>query len=123
MGRWHFDGDPSLAVKDVRDWLNHGYSVEAVQLLRLFGPFPAAAADGQPHTGLDAAVYEDVGDKLSGRSRDQARDAYQRAAAAQRAFAGYAGSPSEGQARTAHAARLDGKAAAERSSAPRDMCA
>jgi hypothetical protein len=109
---WRFDGDPSLAVRDVQDWLNHGYSVEAVQLLQLFGPFPAAAADGQPNIGLDAAVYEDVGDKLSARSRVQARDAYQRAAAAQRAFAGYAGSPSDGEARTAEAVRIDGKATA-----------
>ena len=46
-------------MRDVPDWLHHGYSIGAVQLLQLFGPFPAAPAGGQPATGLDAAVYED----------------------------------------------------------------
>jgi len=40
---WRFDGDPSLAVRDVQDWLHWGRSVEAAQLIELFGPFPAAA--------------------------------------------------------------------------------
>ena len=109
---WRFDGDPGLAVRDVQDWLNHGYSIEAVQLLQLFGPFPAAPAAGQPSTGLDAAVYEDVGDKLARSNRARARDAYGRAAAAQRAFAACAASPDEAQARLAEAARIEGKGAA-----------
>lgn len=106
---WRFDGDPSLAVWDVQTWLHRGQSVEAVQLLQLFGPFPAAAADGEPRTGLEAAVYEDIGDKLARSARASARDAYQRAAAAQRAFAGLAPSPDEGAARMAEAYRIDGK--------------
>jgi hypothetical protein len=109
---WRFDGDMSLAVRDVQDWLHHGYSIEAVQLLQLFGPFPAAPADGQPSTGLDAAVYEDVGDKLARGSRSRARDAYGQAAAAQRAFAAYAAAPADVRARMAEAARIDGKGAA-----------
>jgi hypothetical protein len=105
---WRFDGDPALAVDDVQRWLHRGQSIEAVQLLELFGPFPAAAADEEPQTGLEAAVFEDVGDKL-GRSA-RARDAYQRAAAAQRAFAGYAGSPDENTARLAEGDRINAKA-------------
>ena len=61
---WRFDGDPSLAVGTCRAWLHRGQSVEAAQLLELFGPFPAAAADGEPRTALEAAVFEDIGDKL-----------------------------------------------------------
>jgi hypothetical protein len=106
---WRFDGDPSLAVRDVQAWLHRGQSVEAVQLLQLFGPFPGAAADGEPRTGLEAAVYEDVGDKLARSARARARDAYQRAAAAQRAFASLAPSPGEGADRMAEAYRIDGK--------------
>jgi hypothetical protein len=109
---WRFDGDPAQAARDVQDWLHHSYSIEAVQLLQLFGPFPAAAADGQPSTGLDAAVYEDVGDKLARSNRSRARDAYGRAAAAQRAFAACTASPADAQARMAEAARIDGKGAA-----------
>jgi hypothetical protein len=104
---WRFDGDPALAVDDVQRWLHRGQSIEAVQLLELFGPFPAAAADEEPRTGLEAAVFEDVGDKL-GRSA-RARDAYQRAAAAQRAFAGYARSADENAARLAEADRIHAK--------------
>jgi hypothetical protein len=107
---WRFDGDPSLAVRDVQSWLHRGQSVEAVQLLELFGPFPDAAADGEPHTGLEAAVYEDIGDKLIRSARASAADAYRRAAAGQRAFAGFARSPDEGAARMAEASRIEGKA-------------
>jgi hypothetical protein len=88
---WRFDGAPGLAAEDVRSWLHRGRSVEAVQLLQLFGPFPAAEADGEPHTGLAAAVFEDVGDKLASGRRGRAQDVYRQAAAAQRAFAGCAG--------------------------------
>ena len=109
---WRFDGDPALAVRDVQDWLQHSYSLEAVQLLQLFGPFPAVPAEGQPATGLDAAVYEDVGDRLARSNRGRARDAYGRAAAAQRAFAACATSPADAQARMAEAVRLEGKGAA-----------
>jgi hypothetical protein len=111
---WPFEGDTSAAVKDVQDWLHQGRSVEAVQLLELFGPFPAAGTDDQPHVALTAAVFEDVGDKLipnRGR-RDNARDAYRRAAVAQRAFAGYTRSPEETAARLAEASRIDAKAQA-----------
>ena len=57
-------------------------------------------------------MYEDVGDKLARSNRGRARDAYGRAAAAQRAFAAYAASPADAQARMAEAARIDGKGAA-----------
>jgi hypothetical protein len=107
---WRFDGDPSLAVRDVQGWLHKGRSVEAAQLIELFGPFPAAAADGEEHTGLTAAVFEDVGDKIARTARSNAREAYRRSASAQRAFAGYAKSPGEGAARMAEADRIDEKA-------------
>jgi hypothetical protein len=107
---WRFDGDPSLAVRDVRDWLHWGRSVEAAQLIELFGPFPAAADDSQEHTSLVAAVFEDIGDKMLRTARANAVDAYRRAASAQRAFAGYAPSPVESAARIAEADRIDGKA-------------
>jgi hypothetical protein len=106
---WRFDGDPALAVKDVQSWLNRGQSVEAVQLLELFGPFPDAPSAGEPQTALAAAVYEDVGDNLIGSSRSNARDAYRRAAAAQRAFAACARSQDESAARLAEASRIDAK--------------
>ncbi len=107
---WRFDGDPALAVRDVQHWLSLGRSVEAARLIELFGPFPAAAADGDAHTGLEAAVFEDLGDKLARRARARARDAYRRAASAQRAFAGHAPSPEEAAQRMAGADRIDGKA-------------
>jgi hypothetical protein len=107
---WRFDGDPALAARDVQSWLHRGQSVEAVQLLGLFGPFPAAAADGEPRTGLEAAVFEDVGDKLAGSARASARDAYQRAGTAQRAFAGYARTAEENADRLAEADRISAKA-------------
>ncbi len=107
---WRFDGDTSLAVRDVQSWLHQGRSVEAAQLVELFGPFPATAADGEQHTGLVAAVFEDFGDKISRTARSNAAEAYRRAASAQRAFAGYAPSPGEGEARMAEADRIDGKA-------------
>lgn len=106
---WRFDGDPALAVKDVQSWLHRGQSVEAVQLLELFGPFPAAPSDGEPRAALEAAVYEDIGDKLAARARTSAKDAYQRAANAQRAFAGYARSQEENASRLAEADRIDAK--------------
>ena len=106
---WRFDGDPSLAVADVQTWLHQGRSVEAAQLVELFGPFPAAVADGEEHTSLVAAVFEDFGDKIFRTARANAREAYRRAASAQRAFAGYAPSPPENAARLAEAARIDGK--------------
>ncbi len=62
---WRFDGHPALAVKDVQDWLHSGLSLDAVQLLMTFGPFPGAAADNEPHTSLEAAVFEDLGDKFT----------------------------------------------------------
>jgi hypothetical protein len=108
---WRFDGDPALAVRDVQSWLHLGRSVEAAQLVELFGPFPAAAADGEEDDGLVAAVFEDIGDKLIRTARARAREAYRHAASAQRAFAGYASSPAENAARMSEAARMDGKAA------------
>ena len=107
---WRFDGDPSLAVRDVQHWLNLGRSVEAAKLSETFGPFPAAAADGEARTGLDAAVLEDFGDKIARKARANAREAYRRAVAAQRAFAGCAASPAEAGARMAEAGRIEGKA-------------
>jgi hypothetical protein len=109
---WPFDGDSSLAVRDVQDCLHHGRSVEAVQLIELFGPFPDTATDGEPHIALAAAVYEDAGDKFIRGSRASARDAYGRAAAAQRAFAGYARSSGEAATRLAEVSRIEGKAQA-----------
>lgn len=107
---WRFDGDPSLAVRDVQHWLNLGRSVEAAKLSETFGPFPAAAADGEARTGLDAAVLEDFGDKIARKARANAREAYRRAVAAQRAFAGCAASPAEAADRMAEAGRIEGKA-------------
>jgi hypothetical protein len=106
---WRFDGDPARAARDVQSWLHSGLSVDAVQLLRAFGPFPAVASDGEPGTALEAAVYEDIGDKLIRTSTANARDAYQRAVAAQRVFTGYARSPDEGAARMAQASRIEAK--------------
>jgi hypothetical protein len=106
---WRFDGDPSLAVTDVQSWLHQGRSVEAAQLIELFGPFQAAVADGEEHTSLVAAVFEDFGDKIFRTARANAREAYRRAASAQRAFAGHAPSPPESTARLAEANRIDGK--------------
>ena len=107
---WSLDGDTSVAVKDVQRCLHEGRSVEAAQLVELFGPFPATAADGEQHTGLVAAVFEDFGDKLSRTARSNAAEAYRRAALAQRGFAGYARSPDESAERIAEADRIDGKA-------------
>jgi hypothetical protein len=107
---WPFDGDSSLAVRDVQNWLHHGRSMEAVQLMELFGPFPDTATDGEPHIALAAAVYEDVGDKFTRSSRASARDAYRRAAGAQRAFAGYARTSGEAATRLAELSRIEGKA-------------
>lgn len=109
---WPFGGDSSRAARDVQAWLHHGQTVEAVQLLELFGPFPATATDGEPHIALVAAVFEDVGDKLIHTNRDNARDAYRRAAIAQRAFAGYTRSPDQAAIRLAEASRIEGKAQA-----------
>jgi hypothetical protein len=107
---WRFDGPTELAVRDVQRWLEHGRSAEATQLIDLFGPFTAIAADGDADTSLEAAVFEDYGDKIMRTARSAAWDAYRRAAQAQRAFAGHASSPGEGAARMAQAARIDGKA-------------
>jgi len=109
---WRFDGNPALAARDVQHWLHRGQSIEAVQLLQLFGPFPEAVADGEPNTALEAAVFEDIGDKLLRGSRANARAAYRQAAAAQRAFAAAARTPAAGEARTAEAYRIDSKAQA-----------
>jgi hypothetical protein len=108
---WRFDGDPSRAVSDVQRWLHAGKSVEAAQLIELFGPFTEVAVDDDASTSLVAAVLEDRGDNLVRRNRPAARDLYRRAAQAQRAFAGCA--PAQGQAavRLAEADRMDGKAA------------
>jgi hypothetical protein len=106
---WRFDGNPALAVRDVQNWLHSGLSFDAVQLLRMFGPFPGVAADNEPHTSLEAAVFEDIGDKFARSSRGSARGAYGQAATVQRAFAGYAAAPGEGAARVAEAARIEGK--------------
>lgn len=110
---WRFDGDTALAVRDVRGWLHKGRSVEAAQLIEVFGPFPGAAAGDEPHIGLEAAVFENFGDQMARRSagaRANARAAYQRAAGAQRAFAGQAPSPDVAAARLAEADRIEGKA-------------
>jgi hypothetical protein len=90
---WPFGGGSSLALRDVQTWLHHGRSLQAVQLLELFGPFPGTATDGEPQVALAAAVFEDVGDKLLRGSRGRSADAYRRAAAAQRAFAACARAP------------------------------
>jgi len=107
---WRFDGGAELAVRDVQSFLHGGRSAEAAQLIELFGPFPDAAADGDPGTSLEAAVLEEYGDKLIRRNRSAAADTYRRAAAAQRAFAARAVSADEGAARMAQADRIDGKA-------------
>jgi hypothetical protein len=106
---WRFDGNPALAVRDVQDWLHSGFSLDAVQLLLTFGPFPGVAADGEPRTSLEAAVFEDLGDKFIRSSRDNARDAFRRAAGLQRAFAAAAATPDEAAGRVAEAVRIEGK--------------
>ena len=107
---WRFDGDPALAVADVQGWLHEGLSAEAARLVEVFGPFPGAASDDEAHTSLEAAVFEDLGDKLSRGSRANARAAFRRAAAAQRAFAAFADSADDRAGRLAQADRIDGKA-------------
>jgi hypothetical protein len=107
---WRFDGGSQLAVKDAQRWLHAGRPGEAAQLIELYGPFPDAATDDDAEISLAAAVLEDYGDKLIRRNRSAARDAYRRAASAQRAFAARAASGDEGTARMAQADRIDGKA-------------
>ncbi len=108
---WRFDDDdPGRAAADVRRWLHAGRSAEAAQLIQLFGPFTSVPLDDEPSVCLDAAVYEDYGDKLIRRAPSAARDRYRRAASAQRAFAGLAASPGESAARLAQADRIDAKA-------------
>jgi hypothetical protein len=107
---WRFDGGAELAVRDVQSFLHGGRSAEAAQLIQMFGPFPDAAADGDPGTSLEAAVLEEYGDKLIRRNRSAAGDAYRRAAAAQRSFAARAASADESAGRMAQADRIDGKA-------------
>jgi hypothetical protein len=107
---WRFDGGSELAVRDVQRWLHAGRPAEAAQLIELFGPFSDVATDEDADTSLVAAVLEDCGDKVLRRNRAGARDAYQRAAAAQRVFASHGSSAVENAARTAQASRLDGKA-------------
>jgi hypothetical protein len=106
---WRFDGNPALAVTDVQDWLHSGLSLDAVQLLMTFGPFPGVAADHEPHTSLEAAVFEDLGDKYLRSTRGYARDAFRRAATLQRSFAGYAPTPDEAAARVTEAVRIERK--------------
>ena len=93
----------------MQDWLHSGLSLDAVQLLMTFGPFPGAAADNEPHTSLEAAVFEDLGDKFTRSGRSSARDAYRQAAGRQRAFAALAATPDEAAARTAETVRIEGK--------------
>ena len=69
-------------------------------------------AAGSPRISGIEAVFEDLGDKLIRSSRASASAAYRRAAAGQRAFAGFARSPDEGAARMAEASRIEGKAQA-----------
>jgi hypothetical protein len=108
---WRFDDDdPGRAAADVQRWLHAGRSAEATQLIELFGPFTSVPLDEDPDVCLDAAVYEDYGDKLARRAPNAARDLYRRAAGAQRAFAGHAASPSESADRLAQADRIEGKA-------------
>ena len=108
---WRFDDDdPGRAAADVQRWLHAGRSPEATQLIQLFGPFPSVPVDDDPGVSLDAAVYEDYGDKLMRRAPNAARHLYQRAATAQRAFAGHAPSLRDRSARLAQAERIEGKA-------------
>ncbi len=109
---WPFGDDASRAVSDVQSWLHHGRSVEAVQLLDLYGSYPGTATEGEPRIALAAAVFEDVGDQLARDRPDKAGDAYRRAAAAQREFAAFARSGDEYAARVAQAERIEGKAPA-----------
>jgi hypothetical protein len=108
---WRFDDDdPGRAAADVQRWLHAGRSAEATQLIRLFGPFASVPLEDDPAVSLDAAVYEDYGDKLMRRAPSAARDLYRRAAKAQHAFAGHAASLRDRSARLAEAERIEGKA-------------
>lgn len=108
---WRFDDDdPGRAAVDVQRWLHAGRSAEATQLIQLFGPFTSVPLDDDPGVSLDAAVYEDYGDKLMRRAPAYARDLYRRAASAQRAFAGHAPSLRDRAARLDQAERIEGKA-------------
>jgi hypothetical protein len=107
---WRFDGDPARAVTDVQRWLHAGQTAEAAQLIELFGPFTEVAVDDDAGTSLVAAVLEDRGDRLVRRNRPAAGDLYQRAAQAQRAFAGRTPAQGQAAARLAEADRIDAKA-------------
>ncbi|MGH3211504.1 MAG: hypothetical protein ACRDNO_27485 [Trebonia sp.] len=108
---WRFDDDdPGRAAADVQRWLHAGRSPEATQLIQLFGPFTSVPVDDDPAVSLDAAVYEDYGDKLMRRAPSAARDLYRRAAKAQHAFAGHAPSLRDRSDRLAQAERIEGKA-------------
>jgi hypothetical protein len=106
---WSFDGDGRLLAADARAWWQQGKLAEAAQLAEVFGPF-AEDGDSTAAVSLSAAILEAYGDSL-GRGA-AARAAYQRAAAAQRSYAAFASSGSEGSARMSEAGRLDAKASA-----------
>ena len=108
---WRFDDDdPGRAAADVQRWLHAGRSPEASQLIQLFGPFTSVPLDDDPDVSLDAAVYEDYGDKLMRRAPSAARGLYQRAAKAQHDFAGHAPSLRDRSARLSQAERIEEKA-------------
>jgi hypothetical protein len=108
---WRFDGDGRLLAADARAWWQQGKLAEAAQLAEVFGPFDDDS-DGTATVSLSAAILEAYGDSLAASSGAAARAAYQRAAAAQRAYAAFATSGSEGSARMSEAGRLDAKASA-----------
>jgi hypothetical protein len=106
---WRFGDDKHKAAATVRYLLHAGRTVEAAAFVNLFGTF-AVPSDDEPGTSLDAAVFEDIGDRRFRVSRINGRDAYLRAAREQRTFAGYATSEQEKAERLAVADRIEGKA-------------
>lgn len=109
-GGWRFgNGTSEKAARDLRRWHEAGRVVEAAQLVDLFGPYDVdAGPDGT--VSLGAAVLEAYADQLASIDPGAARDAYRRAAQAQRSYAAFATSGGEGIARTTEADRLATKA-------------
>jgi hypothetical protein len=96
-------------AREVRRLLDEGQYARVAQLVDELGPCDwPADLDGTASLGAEA--LERHADELAGRDPAAARAACLRAAAAQRSFAAYASSGSEGSARMAEPARLEAKA-------------
>jgi hypothetical protein len=106
---WAFGDDKDKATGTIRHLLHAGQTVQAAQFIELYGTF-AVASDDEPATSIDAAVFEDIGDRRFRVNRVNGRDAYLRAAREQRAFAACSDSEQERAQRLAVADRIEAKA-------------